>query len=81
MRVCHRSNLYSTLLFFFHFYQLNPTSVFESIPVMIDYSHLKHSYLFGSIHDLKEALLSILELLVQNGNHLPHHLHYHVIVE
>lgn len=41
----------------------------------------RRAHLLGSVHDLEEALLSILELLVQNGNHFPHHLHYHVIVE
>lgn len=43
--------------------------------------HLKRCHLLGAVHDLQEALLGILKALVQDGHHLPHHLHYHVVVE
>lgn len=65
---------------------LNPTIVFKCICVMLDYSDCKKGlnfipHLLGAVHDLQEALLGILEPLIQNGHHLPHHLHYHVVVE
>lgn len=37
--------------------------------------------LLDTIHDFKKTLLSILELLVQYGDHLPHHFHDHVVIQ